>query len=291
MNNIIKYSILKYNHSPILNEHIAVGIIFLNPKKQKVHFSFPKTLKRLNSFYQNFDEHVVGTFLRSFQTTATEISQQINNDVVDGSIENLIHNFFLIKNSSSLQFDKPKSVILDDDFEFDELIKRCENTYLSEFKLNQIDVIRKDENYIRKQFKTTLANKSPKAIQHLNPGFSVKDPSSRTEIKVDFSWQNTVEHLVKPLSFDLVDPTAINHKAVLHHGLLNFISDYAISKGYFFDLLLSSPTNNDKELLSAYRKAIEILSKSKAKFNIYEESEFEDYSALAVNEIEKHNQR
>jgi hypothetical protein len=59
MTNIFKYSLLKYNHSQVLNEELVLGILFYFPHKNQFDFIYPPKLTRIKKIYFNFSESLI----------------------------------------------------------------------------------------------------------------------------------------------------------------------------------------------------------------------------------------
>ncbi len=289
MNNLPKYSLLKYVHSEYLGEEIVLGILFVFPKHQKVHFSYPKSLKRINGLYSDFNIRIINAYLEGFYHKCGTLNNQLNHDISVGDVDKLIKKEFLADTACSIKFDASKS-FYQSGFETNEdSINRYEGLYLNEYFINEDLPLKKDEIYLNRTIKHLLSRKKSDISAYLNPGFDLEPPDRKAELKVDFWYQNNSKHLVKSISFDLAESGTINHKAVLNFGLLNFVAEYAKSKKYTFDILVSAPQKDDENLIDSYRRSIEILKSSNADCTVYQENELESYADKVVKDIEDHN--
>ncbi len=77
-------------------------------------FRHSKRIARFKSIYSNFPEPVIRTYLKSFEINAARIEEVDLGDDLD----KILNQYFLVKESSPLQFTKSKSVIrYSDDWE------------------------------------------------------------------------------------------------------------------------------------------------------------------------------
>jgi len=142
---------------------------------------------------------------------------------------------------------------------------------------------RHDEDYLLRKYKRILTRCNARVERLLQPGITIQ--SEAVSLKSDLVWQNGTTHLVKSISFDLIDAENISRKSLEYFGRLNFLTELAQQEGYRFDLLISKPQN--PQLHTAYLKARDILQSSPAPKVIVEEQDLERYTEKTIREIVK----
>ena len=111
------YSLLKFTYSQVLGEVLNVGILFIIPKERKVIFKYPCNFNRISGLYKCFSTKAIETYCEEFE------SVEIDKNADFGNISNLIEKYYLPFDASSLRFDLPKPVLLQDN-EFLEMIEQ-----------------------------------------------------------------------------------------------------------------------------------------------------------------------
>ena len=282
---IFRYSLLRYIHSQVLGEVVNVGMLFIFPEQPRVIFKHPVGLHRLKGLYQSFPERLVKAYLRSFAQKSNAISQHWNlfaESSWQTSPDEWIASEFLPRDDSALQFDEVKtSVLYSNDTE-----RVADDFYQSYFADYQAAVpvkVKHDEEYLLNRYKRLLRTKNWEIEKYLKPGITVE--SDATYLKADLVWQNGTTNLVKSVGLDLADADNINRKSLEYFGRLNLLGKLAEERNYRFDLLVSKPQN--RHLLGAYQKALDILRSSSAPKEIVEEREFEQYSEKTAQEMVK----
>jgi hypothetical protein len=279
------YRILTYTHSQIMNEKVNVGILFYSHHEKNIIFKHPKNFKRIRTLYNDFQEWQLNSTLLAIEDKIGIINRRLAEKSLfnDVRLEEEIINDVLRRDATVLSFSEPKNLFLDeDDFNL-----KLENFYklIFSYYYNDIDVKRErhDEKYLIRNFKSILLSKNNNIETMLKRDVEIS--SENTTLKFDYQWKNGVINLVKPIGFDLEDDNAINHKAILLYGQLDFISEQIHTNNYNIDLLISAPTSREKNLQKAYEKAITILQKSGIKKNIFEEKDIEKYTDTVVKGI------
>jgi hypothetical protein len=272
VNTQFTYWILNYVHSQFIDERLNCGILFYFKNSNTFYFKYPRKFKRLKDTYHSFKEWQLKASLSAIDEKVKVVNEQ-NNGLFHQSLNELTLNSILVKDSTSLIFSDRKDAI-SNLVNVDELITKYYNLYFSEYKVD-FKTIKHDEQYLLKKFKTKLSEKNETLQNYLKKDVLIK--STKTVVKFEYEWHNGVPNLIKPISFDLEDESSINNKAILLYGQLNFIKESLESKNYHIDLLISKPTQENKDLKTAYDKAIDILEGVNINKKLIVESKFDAY--------------
>ena len=282
----IKYQVLKYVHSQFLEEKVNVGILFYAKETGLFYFRRPKNFKRINELYSDFEEWQLKNHLSAIEEKINLINSKktelFSNDLLK---ENYLEEI-LRTDGTVLQFSRPRLIIENLD-NIEHLIRNYYDLYFSNYKVDSRRQ-KHDEEYLLKNFKEKLTSKKSSIQNFLKKDIIIISP--RTNVKFEYSWRNDLDHLVKPISFDLEEENKINNKAILFYGQLNFISQEIIENNYSVDLLISGPSleNENSKLQRAYENAIGILNEVNIKNKtIVSEKEVDRYAENVVSYIRK----
>ena len=120
--NVFYYSLLRFTYSQVLGEVLNVGILFIYPSERKVFFKYPIDFKRISVLYKDFSIKGIENYCKEFESVEIDKNFDFNN------VSNLIEKYYLPFDASSLRFDLPKPVLLQD-VEFCEIVGK----YFSEY--------------------------------------------------------------------------------------------------------------------------------------------------------------
>jgi len=117
--NFCTYCILKYMHSPYLDESINIGVLIYFAKSERFVFKYSKSLSRIKSIYNNIPEKTIQEYIRQIDEKLTKIS---SHEVSDISIEandlkSFLSKYILSSDSTVLQFSNFKTI---EDVKFEE---------------------------------------------------------------------------------------------------------------------------------------------------------------------------
>ena len=281
MKNNLLYSILQYKHSLVLGEALNIGVIFSFPNDNQVYFVAGDT-KRVKSIYSNFDSGIFNIFTKSTKNTLLYRSINANINTLFGnilfvantkeSLKDYINSHILPEDSSSLQFTDIYTSVNNFDSNEKAVEEICKNFLPSLDHKKELN--KHNEGYIQKRFLDSIIERN------INPDhrFIKNKVIEYNGIKLGFelAWKNGITHLVKPISFDLQEGSAIQDKSVRYFGYLNLLSEYAKRSEYKFDLLLGKP--QDSSLVPDYENAVQILDGSTAPKQIVLEENLLNYS-------------
>lgn len=274
-----QYSILYYQPSQLVEERFAIALLFFFPDEQEISFLAPSSLNKLKHFLKDSDIAFLRKNLKRFDSRAKKITHSWNDwfkPALVVSFEDVINFDFLVPDSSSLFFSKPKSGIVPKsaqqlkDYYFQLYFKR----YIGKEESDRIT-----EPAIKGRFSNLIKEKIAVPEKFIRPDVEVEGRFF-TE-KFSYGWQNGAFHLVTPVSFDLSDEDYIKRKSQQWIGVLSNVEEEAKVKDYNFDILVARP--RDRSLFAAYDSALAILDKYSNLTRVYEQEQIEDY----VDEIKK----
>lgn len=284
MTNQFTYSILQYKHSLIFGESVNIGILFSFPSEDKVQFVFGDT-KRIKCLYSDFDISIVNQITRNIKSKIGEIREQRNSLFsFDRTFKDGI-NSLLIEDSSSLQFSSPfVAVSVHDNTQ--EIIEEFSKILLPTATEEKKEDNKHNESYIIKRYTDVLSRKikNSKLEHRLRKDYTIK--TNNVTLNFDIGWKNeTLLHLVKPISFDLKEEDHIQDKSVRFWGYFGLLNDYARLNSLHFDLLVAKP--QQPSLYRAYENALDVLLDAKAPKKVITEDKIEEYSEETLRNIDK----
>ncbi len=285
MNSTFQYSLLKYRHSQLGDEVINVGILFAFITQGQFLFMYPKKISRLKWIYSNFPESLVKGHLSGFENHAKKLSRQTNFEQFELSINNIdsfIQREFLVNDSSALQFSPAKSAVL-----FNSNLNKTAEEYFSlyfcHFLTSKLIEERYNEEKIIKDLRTKLLARDQNIDRYLKKDYSVQ--AKNIAVKFDIAWQNKRLHLVKPVSFDLLDGQSIQQKSATYFGYFSLLAEEGEKNNYAYDILIARPKN--RHLLDSFYNARDVLFSCPGPTNIIEHSSLDEYSEKTVSQIER----
>lgn len=286
MSTFFKYSILRYVHSAVLGEVLNVGILFFFPEKNHIAFKHPAHLGRIRGVYDgDFSENLVGNILKGLSKKVEQMNKTLQNNIPQlaySDIDNFINHNLLLEDSTVLQFDNAQTAFSDVAIEV--TIKEYYYLLFSHYHDNKTLTIKHNEEFISKKFQNYLSKKDQNYLNFISKNVELNVPDLPDgKFNFEFTWNNHVQHLVKPVSFDLTDSKNITQKAAAYFGYLSCIAPILSDKK--IDLLLTRP--QDKDLFSAYDKAIRLLDNVVLKKELIEQEELEKYADIVLSEAER----
>ncbi|MHA3787472.1 DUF3037 domain-containing protein [Flavobacterium hauense] len=282
--NFYKYSILKYSHSPFLDESINIGLLIYFNNNSKFSFYYSKNLSRIKCIYNNVPEKVVKEYLKHIDKRLK--SFDIRNDIFQSiEIDNLndfLTKYILPKDGYLLRFSECKTnsqYDFENDFIEETLLK---NHFIDDLKLNSN--LPKEPELAEKFFKNIKSldlNEINRSQKRFYKDFILKNDTGN-EFKFDYAWQNGTLNLVKPISFDLKESKSIADKAYRNLGQFIDLENEAEKKNLRYDLILGKPSS--KSLFKEYDHAVHLLEKIKHA-SLIEEDKIQQYSLKAIKAI------
>lgn len=284
--NFYKYCILKYKHTPFLDESINIGLLVYFSCERKFSFTYSKNLSRIKNIYDNVPEKTIREYLKQIDNFVQKFT--FKEDIFQAIEINDFNNFISKKpitvDSSVLSFSNCRT---EQQYEF-------KNEFINNVLLNKyfIEDVKATYNHSREP---ELAKKFYDNLKGLNFELINKDEKkfyvdytlvseTGNPFKFDYAWQNGTLNLVKSLSFDLKESKSIAEKAYKNLGQFIDLEDEATRNKLRYDLILGRP--KDRNLYREYDHATKLLERVKH-VNLIEETEINKYSEKAILAIIK----
>lgn len=282
-NDFYTYCLLKYKHSPFLDESVNIGVLIYFSDNQRFSFKYSKNLSRIKSIYNNVPEKTIKEYLRQIDARLQKY-KSISEDLFplnDSNLKDFLHRNILPIDAAVLQFstfrmdalDINENIIEEIIFEqyFIEDIKTS-NNYPQEPK-----IISNFYNELKKYGYYDVVNK-----KRVQKDFNVKTETGN--FNFDFAWKNGVWNLVKPVGFDLKTGEGIIQKARNNLGEFTDLESEVKSR-FKCAIIVGRPS--DRKLYNDYTKALNILNKAPSTVEILEENNLKEYSLKVVEAVSK----
>lgn len=283
-NDLYTYYILKYKHSPFLDESINIGVLIYFHNSQRFSFRFSKSLVRIKSIYSNIPEKTIKEYIRQIDRTLKEYQLTEVNlfPLNDTTLKSFLSSHVLPNDSTVLQFSHFKTDSLRGfSEEFVESII-FEKLFIDDFKSNnnqpqEPKLITNFYNELRKSGFYELANKA-----RVQKDYVVQTKTGN--FNFDFAWKNGVWNLVKPVGFDLKTGDGIIQKA--RNNLGEFVDlESEVKSTVKCAIIVGKPS--DRRLYENYTKALSILHKAPDTVKVLEEKDLKKYSEEVVEAVSK----
>jgi hypothetical protein len=284
-NNFYTYCLLKYKHSPFLDESVNIGVLIYFGNSQSFSFKYSKNLSRIKSIYNNIPEKTIKEYLRQIHNRLEKL-QSFNENLFplnDLNLKEFLHQNILPIDASVLQFSNFKTDYQDiEQSILEEII--FEQYFIEDIKTSNNQA---QEPKIISHFYSVLNKNGFREVANKNR--IQKDFTLKTEtgnFNFDFAWKNGVWNLVKPVGFDLKTPEGIIQKARNNLGEFTDLESEVKSQ-YKCAIIVGRPT--DKKLFGNYTKALNILHKLPDTIEVLEENDLKNYSLKVIEAVSKQN--
>lgn len=284
-NNFYTYCLLKYKHSPFLDESVNIGVLIYFGDSQRFSFKYSKNLSRIKSIYNNIPEKTIKEYLRQIHNRLEKL-QSSNEDLFllnDLNLKEFLHQNILPIDATVLQFSNFKTDYQDiEQSLLEEIIFEqyfIEDIKVSNNQAQEPKIISHFYNVLNKNGFREVANKN-----RIQKDFTLKTETGN--FNFDFAWKNGVWNLVKPVGFDLKTPEGIIQKARNNLGEFTDLESEVKSQ-YKCAIIVGKPT--DKKLFGNYNKALNILHKLPKTVEILEETDLKNYSLKVIEAVSKQN--
>lgn len=283
--NFYTYCILKYKHSPFLDESINIGVLIYFNESQKFSFKYSKNLSRVNRIYNNVPEKTIKEYLRQIDNRFKkyESFNEILFPLNDSNLQEFLSFNILPRDASVLQFTnfKTNEQEYGDDF-IEQVI--FEQYFIEDIKSpnsaqQEPIIISNLYKELRKQGFDELVNKN-----RVQRDYTLK--TNTGNFNFDFAWKNGVWNLVKPVGFDVKNSDYIIQKARNNLGeFTDLVSE--VNKQYKCAIIVGKPSNSN--LFDSYKKALSILEKVPDTVKIIEENDLKAYSQEILEAVSNPN--
>lgn len=283
--NYYTYCLLKYKHSPFLDESVNIGVLIYFVDSQRFSFKYSKNLSRIKSIYNNVPEKTIKEYLRQIHNRL--LKYQSNNEDIfplnDSNLKEFLHHNILPIDATVLQFSTFKTDVLDiDESIIEDII--FEQYFIEDIKTSnnqsqEPKIISHLYSELKKSGFYEVVNKS-----RVQKDFNVK--TNTGNFNFDFAWKNGVWNLVKPVGFDLKTGDGIIQKARNNLGEFTDLES-EVKAQYKCAIIVGKPS--DRKLYSNYSKALDILHKLPKTIKVLEENDLKQYSREVVEAVSKEN--
>lgn len=204
ISNSYQYQILRFISNPISQEFVNLGLVLYSRQNRFLKFYAVKNVSRLHSFFPQVNSKHIQLILKELETQVTAMASRLASELFDfEDLENLTSQL-LPPDDSSLQFSSAKSGQTQDvqkmfDFVKSELFLKYEKDQVQK-SISDKDVWTK---IYKKHFDAFSISK--KLTEHV-----VK--TENEEFKFELSFKNHKQHLLMPLSFDLISESNVRDK-------------------------------------------------------------------------------
>jgi len=284
-NNFYTYCLLKYKHSPFLDESVNIGVLIYFGNSQRFSFKYSKNLSRIKSIYNNIPEKTIKEYLRQIHNRLEKLQSFDENlfPLNDLNLKEFLHQNILPIDATVLQFSNYKTDYQDiEQSILEEII--FEQYFIEDIKTSNNQA---QEPKIISHFYSVLNKNGFREVANKNR--IQKDFTLKTEtgnFNFDFAWKNGVWNLVKPVGFDLKTPEGIIQKARNNLGEFTDLESEVKSQ-YKCAIIVGRPT--DKKLFGNYTKALNILHKLPDTIEVLEENDLKNYSLKVIEAVSKQN--
>jgi len=270
----IKYSVLQYKHSQLLNEAVNVALLVYFPADERIEFVLGN-VNRIKALYPEFSPSFFQKFIKIIQSRVELLQAKTANEI--SSFDDFIHRNILASDATVLQFSKTSSAAIAN-LSFENIVEDYANLFLPDRNADKGLPIRHNEQYlVNKLKKSFFANKDVQRKVRTENSFEYNG----LNFKFDLGWQNGSFNLIKTLSFDLLDESSIQNKAVTQFGNLTLLKNKAEDENLRFDLIVSKP--QAPRLYKAYDKALDVLEQIKVPKKVIEEKQISVYTEEAAH--------
>jgi hypothetical protein len=282
--NFYTYCILKYKHSPYLDESINIGVLIYFEDTQRFLFKYSKTLNRVKSIYDNVPEKTVKEYIRQIDKHLNIYQNTLDSifPLNDLNLKSFLTRHILPNDSTVLQFSHFKTESLrgfSEDF-IEKIV--LDNVFIDDIKVQNHQ---SQEPKIISKLLSSLKESGLNEYRHKTNRFQedyVLTNETGNEFKFDIAWQNGTLNLVKPIGFDLKEGIGIANKAHKNFGQFYDLQIEAEKNNLCYDLILGKPTN--KNLFKDYDHAVKLLLNIKNS-RLIDADDLNEYSKKVIKAI------
>jgi len=279
MKKYFKYSVLQYKHSQLLKEAVNVALLIYFPAEKQIAFVLGN-VSRIKALYPEFSASFFQKFIKIIESRVEALQAQSDYEISD--FDDFIHRNILADDATVLQFTKTANATISN-LSLANIVEDYANLFLPDRNADKNLPIKRNEQYLVNKIKKSLfVNKEVQSQVQLNNSFEYKG----LQFKFDLGWQNGSFNLIKTLSFDLLDESSIQNKAVTQFGNLTLLKDKAESENLRFDIIVSKPLA--PRLHKAYNAALDVLEQIKVPKKVIEEKQILAYTEEATNYLLNH---
>jgi len=110
--NFCTYCILKYTHSPYLDESINIGVLIYFAKSKRFIFKYSNNLSRIKLIYNNIPEKTIKEYIHQIDSRLKNINsiQKPDISLENYDLKDFLSKYILSPDSTVLQFSNFKTI-------------------------------------------------------------------------------------------------------------------------------------------------------------------------------------
>ena len=270
-----EFSVLRYSFDPLTQEFINVGIVLYSPATRFLQARVNTNYGRASKMFGHLDGVRYRVVLRHLQAELDKLSLDMTKGQLFGlstTLESSLSQILPI-DDSSLRFDKGGAGISEN------LGKTCERIYHRYVLGSEVGTIEcRSREDVWRTFRKPLER-----LAITNRLIPKKIEARDYRYEFEHAWKNGVWNLYEPISFDLLDESAIREKANKWLGRALSLSESP--EPFKLALLLGAPQNS--RLSDAFQHAENILNKIPGKKMLVREHEAEAFAKEFESQLKK----
>jgi hypothetical protein len=279
MSNDFTYSILQYKHNLVLGENINIGVLFYFSKDNSFEF-VSGDISRAKAIYLDFDTALYNSYFKVINQNLLRKIDLFYNEYDGKNLSSFIHKNIFSKDASGLVFSEPIQVpnVFKDK---ETAINEYSRLLLPGVNTEKPIKTRHSESYLVRKFSNYIFNDNTELEKRVKKNVKIK--TKFLDLNFNFSWDNDIKNYLKPISFDLTEPTLFQTKAASYYGILSQLNELQRKNDFQFNFIIARP--QDKTYANEFENALDFLSSVKNKNNFIYENQLEEYSNELISKL------
>lgn len=276
------YIVLRYIHDTTAAEFVNVGVALYAPQSRFLSAVCRSTYGRLTRIFPGVDGEAFKSLMRyvqsSFETRGAKLNDELALDGQPTSVIEIAH-AIVPRDDSSLQWSDMGSGLTENpSATLEKLFERLVEAHEQSARPSG-----RDDQTVWKKYRQDLEQRH--VLSKLQPK-TIVSARRDDELEFEHAWKNQQWHCFEAVSFDLLEPESIRHKA---HQWLGRVSSIQDSPEQFkVYLLLGEPQL--ERLKPAFAKAENILNKIPVEKEFVREHESASFAGHLADAIQRHNE-
>ncbi|HTW44452.1 MAG TPA: DUF3037 domain-containing protein [Acidobacteriaceae bacterium] len=272
------FSVLRYTYDPITQEFVNIGLVLYAPESRFIGAICTNHYSRISKMFGRIDGGSFRSLTRYIQDKINQLNRDLRKGALffnkDEKLETILGRI-LPEDDSAVRFAAGGAGVTSTPKQSLEILYE---RYVTRYE-SPSETARRDDEEIWRIFRKPMEKKN--ITSHLVPK---KIVAKNYEYEFQRAWKNGVYHLYEPVSFDLVDSTAILEKANKWLGRGFSLADSPEEFKLF--LLLGEP--KDHKLNDAFKRAKNILSAMPEKPELVREGDAEEFADEVEDELKRY---
>jgi hypothetical protein len=274
MNQTFKFSILRFSYDPLTEEFVNVGVVMYSPQARYLSARVTSSYARASRFYVRIDGTRFRQLTKFVEDRIRLMGDHLSNDLeFERPLElGALLTKILPSDDSAFRFGEIRGGISDD---LEATLLGLFDRYVDTYNRGS-DGERRTEDEVWRTFRLQLDKRL--VTPQLQPK---KIVSTNYEYHFEHAWKNGLWNLYEPISFDLLDGSAMLEKANKWVGRAFALS--ASTEPFRLTFLLGAPTS--PHLQEAYVRAENLLNGIKVKHQFIREDEAAAFAKKLEEEL------